>query len=90
MSDNVTLTIDGIQVTVPTGTKVIEAAKKVGKTIPHFCYHPGLPVDGNCRMCITDIRTWNPRAEKHMPARRPAVACWVGTGATTGWAVVSG
>ncbi len=73
----VTLTVDGMEVTVPKGTKVIEAAKQVGKTIPHFCYHPGLPVDGNCRMCIADIRTWNPRAEKHMPARRPAVSCWV-------------
>ena len=51
MSDSVTLTIDGTEVTVPKGTKVIEAAKKLGKKIPHFCYHPGLPVDGNCRMC---------------------------------------
>jgi NADH-quinone oxidoreductase subunit G len=76
MSDNVTLNIDGIEVTVPKGTKVIEAAKQVGKAIPHFCYHPGLPVDGNCRMCIADVRTWNARAEKHMPARRPAVTCW--------------
>ena len=77
MTDTVTLTVDGIEVTVPKGTKVIEACKDAGKVVPHFCYHPALPVDGNCRMCITDIRTWNPRAEKHMAARRPAVACWV-------------
>ncbi len=76
MSDTVTLTIDGTEVTVPKGTKVIDAAKKIGKRIPHFCYHPGLPVDGNCRMCIADVRTWNARAEKHFPARRPAVTCW--------------
>ncbi len=76
MSDTVTLTIDGKEVTVPKGTKVIEAAKQVGVEIPHFCYHPGLPVDGNCRMCIADVRTWNARAEKHFPARRPAVTCW--------------
>ncbi|MCO4771821.1 MAG: (2Fe-2S)-binding protein [Deltaproteobacteria bacterium] len=76
MSDQVTLTIDGKEVTVPRGTKVIEAAKQVGVEIPHFCYHPGLPVDGNCRMCIADVRTWNARAEKHFPARRPAVTCW--------------
>ena len=76
MSDNVTLTIDGKEVTVPKGTKVIDAAKKVGVEIPHFCYHPGLPVDGNCRMCIADVHTWNARAEKHFPARRPAVTCW--------------
>ena len=77
MSDTVTLTIDGIEVSVPKGTKVIEAAKQAGKVIPHFCYHPALPVDGNCRMCIADVRTWNPRAEQHVPARRPAVTCWV-------------
>ena len=76
MSDSVTLTIDGKEVTVPKGTKVIDAAKQVGVEIPHFCYHPGLPVDGNCRMCIADVRTWNARAEKHFPARRPAVTCW--------------
>ena len=76
-TDTVTLTVDGIEVTVPRGTKVIEAAKKVGKIIPHFCYHPGLPVDGNCRMCIADVRTWNERAGEHVPARRPAVTCWV-------------
>jgi NADH-quinone oxidoreductase subunit G len=76
-NDTVTLTIDGMEVTVPRGTKVIEAAKKAGKLIPHFCYHPGLPVDGNCRMCIADVRTWNERAGKHVPARRPAVTCWV-------------
>jgi len=76
-NDTVTLTIDGVEVTVPRGTKVIEAAKQAGKIIPHFCYHPGLPVDGNCRMCIADVQTWNERAGKHMPARRPAVTCWV-------------
>jgi len=76
MADTVTLTIDGKEVTVPKGTKVIEAAKQVGVEIPHFCYHPGLPVDGNCRMCIADVHTWNARAEKHFPARRPAVTCW--------------
>ena len=54
--ETVTLTIDGVEVTVPKGTKVIDAAKKVGKVIPHFCYHPGLPVDGNCRMCIADLQ----------------------------------
>jgi len=76
-TETVTLTIDGIEVTVPKGTKVIEAAKQAGKLIPHFCYHPGLPVDGNCRMCIADVRTWNERAGKHVPARRAAVTCWV-------------
>lgn len=71
----VTLTVDGVTVTVQKGTKVIEAARQAGKLIPHFCYHPGLPVDGNCRMCIADIRSWNARTNQHIPARRPAVSC---------------
>ena len=45
--DNVTLTIDGKEITVPKGTKVIAAAEELGIHIPHFCYHAGLPIDGN-------------------------------------------
>src|SRR2546422_7836821 len=33
----------------------IEAAKQVGVLVPHYCYHPGLPVAGVCRMCLVDI-----------------------------------
>ncbi len=50
-----TLTIDGIEVTVPDKTNLIEAAKMVGIEIPHYCYHPGLSVAGNCRMCLVEI-----------------------------------
>ncbi|MGE3153833.1 MAG: NADH-quinone oxidoreductase subunit NuoG [Nitrospiraceae bacterium] len=49
------LTIDGIPVTVPKGTLVIEAARRVGVMIPHFCYHPKLKPDANCRMCLVEI-----------------------------------
>ncbi len=51
----VTLTIDGLPVSVPKGTLVIEAAKQAGVLVPHYCYHPGLPVAGLCRMCLVDI-----------------------------------
>ena len=40
MAKEVTLTIDGQQVTVPAGTIVVDAAKKIGIDIPVFCYHP--------------------------------------------------
>jgi NADH-quinone oxidoreductase subunit G len=49
------LTINGKEVEVPAGTNLIEAAKAVGNQIPHFCYHPGLSVAGNCRMCLVEI-----------------------------------
>ena len=45
------LIIDNIPVEVPPGTNVLEAAKQVGITIPHFCYHPALGIAGACRLC---------------------------------------
>ena len=54
-AETVNLTIDGIQVAVPKGTLVIEAARRVGVMIPHFCYHPKLEPDANCRMCLVEI-----------------------------------
>src|SRR5205807_10183254 len=51
----ISLTIDGAQVSVPKGTLVIEAAKQAGVLVPHYCYHPGLPVAGLCRMCLVEV-----------------------------------
>jgi NADH-quinone oxidoreductase subunit G len=53
--ERVNLTIDGVAVSVPKGTLVIEAAKQAGVLVPHYCYHPGLPVAGVCRMCLVEI-----------------------------------
>src|SRR3972149_9809676 len=53
--ETVKLTIDGVQVTVPKGTLVSEAARQMGVMIPHFCYHPKLTPDANCRMCLVEI-----------------------------------
>ncbi len=53
--ETVTLTIDGKPVTFPKGTLVIEAARQTGIMIPHFCYHPKLAPDANCRMCLVEI-----------------------------------
>jgi formate dehydrogenase alpha subunit len=54
-ADMVRLTIDGTPVAVPKGTLVIEAARQMGVMIPHFCYHPKLKPDANCRMCLVEI-----------------------------------
>jgi len=45
------LKIDGHEIEVPKGMKVIEAAGRLGIIIPRFCYHPGLGSLGACRMC---------------------------------------
>jgi NADH-quinone oxidoreductase subunit G len=55
MSDLVRLSIDGAEVEVPKGTSVLEAAKLAGVLVPHYCYHPSLPVAGVCRMCLVEI-----------------------------------
>ena len=50
-----TLTIEGREVTVPEGTSVLEAARRLGIEIPTFCHHPALSVAGNCRMCLVEV-----------------------------------
>jgi NADH-quinone oxidoreductase subunit G len=55
MSDLITLTIDGVEVTVPQGTLVVDAAKRIENDIPVFCYHPKMTPVGMCRMCLVEI-----------------------------------
>jgi len=50
-----TIEIDGRKVEVPDGTTVIQAGDRLGIEIPHYCYHPGLTIAGNCRMCLVEI-----------------------------------
>ena len=49
------LSIDGRGVSVPQGTTVIQAAEKLGIFIPRYCYHPGLSIAGNCRICLVEV-----------------------------------
>lgn len=51
----VNLTIDNHPVSVPAGTLVVDAAKKIGIDIPVFCYHPKLDPVGMCRLCLVEI-----------------------------------
>jgi predicted molibdopterin-dependent oxidoreductase YjgC len=52
----VTLTIDGIRVTVPKGATVLEAAQKAGIFIPTLCHDPELSKPGACRICVVEIK----------------------------------
>ena len=49
------LSIDGREVNAPEGTTVIQAAEKLGIFIPRYCYHPGLSIAGNCRICLVEV-----------------------------------
>jgi len=53
--ETVTLTIDGQSVTVPKGTTLLQAAIQSGHEVPYYCYHPGLGIDGSCRVCLVKI-----------------------------------
>lgn len=53
--NTVSLTIDGREVEVRTGTTVLEAAREAGLYVPTLCYHPDLPPYGACRLCIVEI-----------------------------------
>jgi len=48
--ENVTLTIDGRQLSVPQGTSVLKAALEAGLQVPYYCYKPGLGIDASCRL----------------------------------------
>jgi len=49
------ITINGLAVDVPEGTTILNAAKRIGVEIPHYCYHPKLSIAGNCRMCLVEV-----------------------------------
>jgi NADH-quinone oxidoreductase subunit G len=72
VAETVELTIDGQKIQALKGTLIIEAAKSAGIRIPHYCYHPGLPVVGSCRMCLVEI--------EKMPKLQPSCATPVGEG----------
>ncbi|MBB2986131.1 NADH-quinone oxidoreductase subunit G [Terracoccus luteus] len=73
-ADDVTLTIDGVEVSVPKGTLVIRAAETVGIEIPRFCDHPLLDPVGACRQCLVDVAM--PDREGNVrPMPKPQASC---------------
>ena len=67
MTSDVTLTIDGKEVTVPAGTLIIRAAEQLGIEVPRFCDHPLLKPAGACRQCYVRAS----RASRSSPRRAP-------------------
>ncbi|VAW40496.1 NADH-ubiquinone oxidoreductase chain G [hydrothermal vent metagenome] len=54
-ADLITLSIDGVELSVPKGMLVVDAAKQIDNHIPVFCYHPKMTPVGMCRMCLVEI-----------------------------------
>lgn len=59
------MTLNGKEVEVREGANLVDAAEEHGVEIPHYCYHPGLSIAGQCRMCVVEVEG-NPR---------PQIAC---------------
>ena len=49
------ITLDNKDIEFKTGQTIIQVAREAGIEIPHFCWHPGLSVSGNCRICLVEI-----------------------------------
>ncbi|TXL57979.1 NADH-quinone oxidoreductase subunit G [Aeromicrobium terrae] len=67
----ITLTIDGVEVSVPKGTLVIRAAELIGVEIPRFCDHPLLEPVGACRQCLVEV----PDAGNGRGMPKPQASC---------------
>ena len=51
----INITIDGVELSVPKGTTILDAAERIGVVIPRYCYHPGLSRPAVCRMCLVEV-----------------------------------
>ncbi len=94
--------LDGKEVPFQPGDTIIRAAARAGIDIPHYCWHPGLSVAANCRMCLVeilpepgrkalslDVLSWDPASGSLRPKRKPKLqpACQIP--ATDGMVVLS-
>src|SRR6185503_20175010 len=50
-----TFKLDDAEVPFEPGDTIIRAAHRAGIDIPHYCWHPGLSVAANCRMCLVEL-----------------------------------
>ena len=91
-----TFKIDGKEVPFQDGDTILRAAWRVGIEIPHYCWHPGLSVAANCRMCLVEILPeagrkplmlevlrWDPVSKTHRPEKKPKLqpACQIAAAA---------
>jgi NADH-quinone oxidoreductase subunit G len=60
--------VDGVEIDVKNGETILQACMRNGVFVPHYCYHPGLTIAGNCRICLV-------HTSKSMPPGKPVIAC---------------
>src|ERR1043165_6319040 len=79
-----TFKLDDREIPFEPGDTIIRAAHRVGVDIPHYCWHPGLSVAANCRMCLVellpppgrkplllDVLRWAPDKQDYVPEKKP-------------------
>jgi NADH-quinone oxidoreductase subunit G len=72
-----TVLVDGREVVIREGERLngIEAARRAGIEIPHYCWHPGLSVVGSCRMCLVEMGTRDPKTGQITMLSKLSPAC---------------
>ncbi|HEY4157897.1 MAG TPA: 2Fe-2S iron-sulfur cluster-binding protein [Polyangiaceae bacterium] len=88
-----TFKLDERDIPFEQGDTVIRAAQRAGVDIPHYCWHPGLSVAANCRMCLVelmpppgrpalllDVLAWDKEKQEYVPQKKPKLvpACQQG------------
>ena len=63
MEKQVNVIIDGVKVSVPEGTTILDAARKIQVEIPTLCYHPDLHPRASCGICV--VKVGGPRSGNH-------------------------
>lgn len=79
-----TFNLDGREIEFNPGDTIIQAAHRAGVDIPHYCWHPGLSVAANCRMCLVevgpppgrapmmlDVLRYDEKKGEYIPAKKP-------------------
>ncbi|MFC1642247.1 molybdopterin-dependent oxidoreductase [Myxococcota bacterium] len=79
-----TFELDGQRLPFEPGDTIIQAARRAGIDIPHYCWHPGLSVAANCRMCLVelvpspgrpavslDVLHWDTQENRYIPSKKP-------------------
>ncbi|MCG8554711.1 MAG: 2Fe-2S iron-sulfur cluster-binding protein [Proteobacteria bacterium] len=94
-----TFTLDGQEIPFEKGDSIIKAAWRQGVEIPHYCWHPGLSVAANCRMCLVEIKSdrpmmlpvlrWDDQAQQYTPVDKPKLVPSCQTGAAEGMQVLA-
>jgi NADH-quinone oxidoreductase subunit G len=76
--------LDDREIPFEPGDTIIRAAQRAGIDVPHYCWHPGLSVAANCRMCLVellpppgrpalqlDVLRWDPEKKDYVPEKKP-------------------